>query len=193
MKQFLLIEQKEFEKEIMASTLSPLERAAQLREQAKQIRAQKENDNALFVQEKLDQKWRSECDELRTYQSKHLQSGMGKEHMRQISEKIYREQEQLQEEGVFAEMWYQDIQAKNLKEDEKARVRKEKNMEVSAVLKQQMEVLERQKLESKRIKNENAKLIKEKANIENLEKQLNFRKKREEQAMRRHELDLCVR
>jgi len=118
---------------------------------------------------------------------------MGKEHMRQISEKIYREQEQLQEEGVFAEMWYQDIQAKNLKEDEKARVRKEKNMEVSAVLKQQMEVLERQKLESKRIKNENAKLIKEKANIENLEKQLNFRKKREEQAMRRHELDLCVR
>jgi len=48
-------------------------------------------------------------------------------------------------------------------------------------------------METKRIKNENAKLIKEKANIENLEKQLNFRKKREEQAMRRHELDLCVR
>ncbi len=187
------MEQKEFEKEIMASTITPLERAAQLREQAKQIRAQKESENKIFVQDKLDQKWRSECDELRTYQSKHLQSGMGKEHMRQISEKIQKEQEQLEEEGIFAEMWYQDIQAKNFKEDEKARVRKEKNMEVSSVLKQQMEVLERQKLEAKRIRNENAKLLKEKANIENLEKQLNFRKKREEQAMRRHELDLCVK
>ena len=71
--------------------MTPLERAAQLREQAKQIRAQKENENTLFVQEKLDQKWRSECDELRTYQSKHLQSGMGREHMLQIEEKIWRE------------------------------------------------------------------------------------------------------
>lgn len=193
LKQFLILEQKEFEKEIMQSSVTPLERAAQLREKAKQIRMQKENENALFVKEKLDQKWRSECDELRTYQSKHLQSTMGKEHMRQIEEKIVREQEKMEEEGVFADMWYQDIEAKNLKEDEKARIRKEKNREVSLVLKQQMEVLEQQKQEAKRIRNENAKLLKEKSNIENLEKTLNFRKKREDQAARRHELDLCVR
>lgn len=193
LKQFLILEQKEFEKEIMQSSVTPLERAAQLREKAKQIRMQKENENALFVKEKLDQKWRSECDELRTYQSKHLQSTMGKEHMRQIEEKIVREQEKMEEEGVFADMWYQDIEAKNLKEDEKVRIRKEKNHEVSLVLKQQMEVLEQQKQEAKRIRNENAKLLKEKSNIENLEKTLNFRKKREDQAARRHELDLCVR
>lgn len=90
-------------------------------------------------------------------------------------------------------MWYQDIQAKNFKEDEKERVAKERNLQVSKVLKQQMEVLEQQKQEAKRIRNENAKLLKEKSNIENLEKQLNFQKKREEQANRRHELDLCVR
>jgi len=118
---------------------------------------------------------------------------MGKEHMRQIEEKIVREQEKMEEEGVFADMWYQDIEAKNLKEDEKARIRIEKNREVSLVLKQQMEVLEQQKQEAKRIRNENAKLLKEKSNIENLEKTLNFRKKREDQAARRHELDLCVR
>ena len=39
-------------------------------EKAKQIRHVKEQENALFVQQKLDQKWRSECDELRTFQSK---------------------------------------------------------------------------------------------------------------------------
>ena len=58
LKNFLAAEQKEFEKEILSSSITPLERAAQLREKAKQIRLNKENENALFVQEKLDQKWR---------------------------------------------------------------------------------------------------------------------------------------
>lgn len=193
LKQMLAQEENNFENEILQNTISPLERAAQLREKAKQIRVAKATENELFVRDKMDQKWRLECDELRTYQSKHLQSGMGVEHMRQIGEKIEREQYRLQEEGVFADMWYQDIEAKNLKEDDKLRKTKERNLQVSAVLKQQMEVLENQKLETKRIKNENAKLLKEKSNIEALEKQLNHQKKRGDQENRRHELDLCVR
>lgn len=64
-----------------------------------------------------------------------------------------------EEEGVFAEMWYQDIEAKNHKEDEKQRIAKERNMEVSLVLKKQMQVLEQQKQEEKRIRLENAKLL----------------------------------
>ncbi len=56
-------------------------------------------------------------------------------------------------------MWYQDIEAKNHREDEKQRIAKEKNMEVSKVLKQQMQVLEQQKQEEKRIRLENAKLL----------------------------------
>jgi hypothetical protein len=85
------------------------------------------------VEEKLDQKWRLECDELRTYQSKYLQAGMGKEHMRQIEEKIGRERERLEDEGVFAELWHQDIEAKNLREEEKVRVAKERNMQVTGL------------------------------------------------------------
>lgn len=193
LKQLLTSEEKQYEQEIFSTTVSPLERAAELREKAKIIRANKLAEDTKFVQEKLDQKWRLECDELRTYQSKKLQSGMGVEHMRQIEEKIDREKERLEDEGIFAEMWYQDIEAKNFKEDEKMRKAKERNMQVSAVLKQQMEVLEAQKLEAKRIRNENAKLLKEKSNIEKLERQLEFQKKRQDQAQRRHELDLCVR
>ena len=86
------------------------------------------------MEEKLDQKWRLECDELRTYQSKYLQAGMGKEHMRQIEEKIGRERERLEDEGVFAELWHQDIEAKNLREEEKVRVAKERNMQVTGIL-----------------------------------------------------------
>lgn len=95
LKKLLDNEQRAFEKEILNSAVSPLERAAELREKAKQIRQRKENENSEFVQEKLDQKWRLESDELRTYQSKHMQAGMGVEHMRQVQEKIAREREKL--------------------------------------------------------------------------------------------------
>ena len=90
-------------------------------------------------------------------------------------------------------MWHEDIAVKEAMEANKVRAKRAKNIEVSAVLKEQMAVLDAQRMEVKRCRNENAKLLKEKANIENLEKQLEFRKKREEQAIRRHELDLCVR
>ena len=95
LKKMLDNEQRSYEKEILNSAVSPLERAAELREKAKQIRLRKENEDMQFVQEKLDQKWRLESDELRTYQSKHMQAGMGIEHMRQVKEKIVRERERL--------------------------------------------------------------------------------------------------
>jgi hypothetical protein len=42
----------------LSSAITPLERAAQLREKAKQIRNNKENEKAQFIREKLDEKWR---------------------------------------------------------------------------------------------------------------------------------------
>ena len=61
-------------------------------------------------------------------------------------------------------MWYQDIQAKTAKEEEKNRLAHERNRHVAGVLKEQMKVLDDQKLEEKRIKNENTKLIVNKLN-----------------------------
>jgi hypothetical protein len=60
---------------------------------------------------------------------------------------------------MFADLWYQDIQAKKDKEDRDARKAYEKNREVAQILKQQMEVLERQREEEKRIKAENGRLM----------------------------------
>ena len=58
MKNLLLSEQAGYERELQESIISPLERAAQLREKAKQIRNIKEQENSIFFQKKLDQKWR---------------------------------------------------------------------------------------------------------------------------------------
>jgi inner membrane protein involved in colicin E2 resistance len=104
-------------------------------------------------------KKRSECDELRTFESKQLQAGMRTEHLRQIEEKICKERHRLQEEAVFADLWQQDYEAKTRKEDDKKRQIAEKNKEMSLVLKEQMQVLEDQRQEEKRLRNENIRLI----------------------------------
>ena len=56
----------------------------------------KKNSHHFLIKFKYKKKIsRSECDELRTFQSKQLQSGMGEEHIRQIKEKISREMNKL--------------------------------------------------------------------------------------------------
>lgn len=193
LKMLLIEENQTYEDEFMASAKTPLERQAELRERAKQIRARGANEQAEFVQKKLDQKFRAESDELRTYQSKALQAGMGYEHMRQVEEKIFKEREKLEEEAIFADMWFNDIQAKKDKEDQQAKKVYQRNRDVAAVLKEQMQVLEDQKFEENRLRVENSRLLAEKQNIEKLEKQFLFQKKRENQAIVRHELDQCIK
>ena len=112
-------------------------------------------------------------------------------------------------------MWFQDIQAKKDKEEREAKKVYDRNREITAILKDQMKVLEDQKFEENRLRVENARLLvsickvlieffwlkiftftffkQEKQNIEKLEKQFAFQKKREDQAKVRHELDQCVK
>jgi hypothetical protein len=58
LKAILAAEQQAYEQEIFANVKTPLERAAELREKAKQIRINRNNENAQFVAQKLDEKWR---------------------------------------------------------------------------------------------------------------------------------------
>ena len=56
-------------------------------------------------------------------------------------------------------MWFQDIQAKKDKEDREAKKVYDRNREISAILKEQMKVLEDQKFEENRLRVENARLL----------------------------------
>ncbi len=60
LKQLLYNEEQQYERELENSIESPLERASRLREQAKRIREEREEEKKKFIEEKLDQKWRYE-------------------------------------------------------------------------------------------------------------------------------------
>ena len=63
----LIEEHQSFENEFLSSAKTPLERQAELRERAKQIRIKGANEQAEFVQKKLDQKWRQVKESLFCY------------------------------------------------------------------------------------------------------------------------------
>lgn len=158
LKQMLYQEESSYEHELNSMIESPLERAAKLRERARKLQQEKEREQQEFVQEKLDQKWRAECDELRLLQSKYLQKELGGEHLRQMDEKIVKRIEQVEEDKIFTELWYQNIEAKKAREDRDAAAAYERNMQTAVVLKEQMQILEKQKEKEKWLIMENARL-----------------------------------
>jgi hypothetical protein len=62
------------------------------------------------------------------------------------------------DESYYAELWQNDMLAKKEREDKEAKIVAQRNMETSSVLKEQMQVLEKQKEEEKRLRIENARL-----------------------------------
>jgi hypothetical protein len=56
-------------------------------------------------------------------------------------------------------LWQKDINAKKEREDKEAQSQAIRNKEISAVLKQQMQVLEKQREEEKRLKADNVRLM----------------------------------
>lgn len=58
---------------------------------------------------------------------------------------------------MFADLWYEDIKAKKDREDREKLELQNRNQQVNQVLKQQMKVLDDQKMDERRQRNENVK------------------------------------
>jgi cilia- and flagella-associated protein 53 len=193
LKYLLTNENRNYEYELFNMQATPNERALQLKQKADDIKRRKDEANLKFVEEKMDEKWRLECDDLRTFESKKIQASMKAEHLRQMEEKVCERRHKMEEDAIFANLWYEDIKAKKQREEIDAQRAKDKNKETAHILRQQIDVLEEQRQEERRLRNENVKLVEEQINIDKLEKQMDYRKKLENQAARREELDQCVR
>ncbi len=63
------------------------------------------------------------------------------------------------DEAMFADLWYNDMLAKKQREDDEAKKTADRNQATVKVLREQMQVLEKQKEEDKKLRLENTKLI----------------------------------
>ncbi|CAI9727089.1 Hypothetical predicted protein [Octopus vulgaris] len=149
-----------------------------MRQRAKQLREKREEERQKLVQEKLDQKFRLECDPLRTATSKRLVQEIAEEHRRNSNklELICKEKQMV--DGIFREMNKKEYQKMLEKEEKENKERKARNKEVANVLREQMAELEENKRREEKLKEEELKLLKEQAILDEVKEKRDLEEKR---------------
>jgi hypothetical protein len=162
------------------------QRIEKMRARVKELRDKKEEERKRIVEQKLLQKWRNDCDELRTVESKVFEKEVAQGRASQLVEK---QMEKLKlEEGKsynfaklvceadipffddiflwiylekrhFNELWEQERLKKVQREEQDQLDRQQRNADMIQMLNEQMEMLRAKAMEEQKLKQEEATLM----------------------------------
>lgn len=192
LREMLAREEEQYLAEMEQKEETTLERQAKMRERARTLKERRESERLQFVQEKYDQQFRNQCEELRSTLSKRQQDEVCAERLEQIRIKEVMEDEKRQEDQMYAHLWEQDMLAKAEREERDAKRAHERNAEVLTVLRKQMAALESAKEEGRRLKEEEAQLLREQNALRAAEEQRKLEEKYRKQRETRERLDLSL-
>lgn len=162
---------------------------AQMKIRMEELKSKREAERKKVVETKLLQRWRNECDELRTIESKVLEEKVAKARAGQLSELQQKKMHDLEEKRFYDQLWEADRQKKIAREDRERNQHKEMNAITVAMLENQLKLLRHQQEEEERLKQEEALLNRQEMQMRKLEDARNLRRKEEEQKVIRAELD----
>ncbi|XP_074650334.1 cilia- and flagella-associated protein 53-like [Tubulanus polymorphus] len=183
LREMLAAEEQQYVEEMEAKEETVLERQARMRDRAKQLKDKRETERLKYVEDKCDQLFRNQCEELRSTLSRRHQDEVCAERMEQLKIRDAIQDDLRKEEDMFARLWYEDMQAKAQREEKEAEKQMARNQECLQVLQVQRAALAAKKEEEKKLKEEEAELLKEQAELRKLEEE----KKQEEKRRRRVE------
>lgn len=89
-------EEQSYMSEIAVKQETTLERQARMRERAKELRDKRETERKEFVEEKLEQRWRDQCEEMRSLLTKKHQDEVCIERSEQLRLKAERNEREKQ-------------------------------------------------------------------------------------------------
>ncbi|XP_066458657.1 cilia- and flagella-associated protein 53 isoform X2 [Eleutherodactylus coqui] len=193
LKALLETEELEHIKEMESMSETTLERQAKIRERAKSLRERREKERLAIVAEKRDQQFREQCEELRVLKSKMHENEVCSERMAQLALKEELDRQRKEEDILFAELWEKDRLAKVEHEEKKTQRQMELNREMLDVLQVQRAAAEAQRMEEKRLKEEEAYLLVEQRKLMKLEAERAQREKQQKQLQVRNTLDKSIR
>uniref|UniRef100_A0A0B6ZEC7 Trichohyalin-plectin-homology domain-containing protein n=1 Tax=Arion vulgaris TaxID=1028688 RepID=A0A0B6ZEC7_9EUPU len=104
-----------------------LERQAKMRERAKFLKDKRESERLAFVQEKYDQQFRGQCEELRSILSKKHLEQVCLDRLDQLHQKDEMAVEKRAFDDMYARLWEQDMLEKAAREEREARDLHERN------------------------------------------------------------------
>ncbi|PAA59231.1 hypothetical protein BOX15_Mlig024162g1, partial [Macrostomum lignano] len=179
--------------EMDASQETVLERQAKMRERAKQLREEKEAERQQLVEQKMNELWREQSEELRTnLQKRHLAEVIA-ERDNQVHLKKRLEAQRQAEERYFHELWKDELAAKAEREERDLAERKQREMETVAVLEQQRAAFKARRDEELKLKEEEAQLVREMEELRKVEAAQAAEERRRKEQETRRMLDRNIR
>jgi len=150
---------RELEEQLGGETQT--ERLAKMRHRAKDLARKREQERLKIVEEKSEQRWRGECEELRAVLSRRHQDQVCAARKHQIETKQNIKEELAAEDALYAKLWKQDEMIKAAREEQEAQEQILRNRETLDVLSIQVTDKQTQRAaEVKQIEHE-AELLKE--------------------------------
>ncbi|KAJ3123694.1 Cilia- and flagella-associated protein 53 [Physocladia obscura] len=162
---------------------------AGMRARMEELKAKRETERKKIVEEKLLQRWRNECDDLRKIQSKVLEKKVAIARGDQLNEHQRKKEQELEEKRFYEYLWEQDRQKKIAREVAEKTKLSQMNAITVAMLDNQMDLLRQQQAREDQLKQEEALLMRQETEMRKLEDERNIRRKEEHQRLVRLELD----
>merc|ERR1711890_46089 len=108
LREMLLVEEGNYiqEMESMEETIG--DRQEKMKERARYLKEKRETERVAYVEEKLDEKFREECEELRAEFSKQTRDEIFQDRQMQIQIKKEQEQRDSAIENFYANLWEED-------------------------------------------------------------------------------------
>ncbi|GIX66626.1 TPH domain-containing protein [Caerostris darwini] len=135
-------------KESFAPKEDPESRHERMLSRYKELRMQKEEERVKVAEEKKEQQFKRNCEELRTLMSRKIATEIAEEGRKARYEKMCDAKERDKEEALYADMWLRDAEAKKEKEDRDEKEKKRHDAKYGGYIKDQMQQkrLEKQKV-----------------------------------------------
>ncbi|TPX31586.1 hypothetical protein SmJEL517_g05091 [Synchytrium microbalum] len=181
LRKMLLADEDLYERELVASEESTEHRIEVMRARVKELKDRREQERKAIVEEKLMQRWRNECDDLRALESKVIVKAVTDARSAQLVEHEERKVEEAEERKKYDALWEADRQKKIAREEADKSRQRDLNEQMLTMLDEQMAQLRVQAEQEEELKPEHEAQTAEAARLR--------MKKEHEQRLVRTELD----
>ncbi|KAJ3342764.1 ubiquinol-cytochrome c reductase core subunit 1 [Kappamyces sp. JEL0680] len=186
-----ILEQDEIRhrEELLAMEGNTESRIEGMRQRMHMLRETREKERKNVVQEKLEQQWRQNCDELRSLESKMLVKHVDAGRAIQIKEREARKELEKKEKEHYEKLWEEGRIKKMEREANDHTLRQQRNQDTLVILKQQLKAFKEQAQRHEELKAEEARLMRHDAQMRLLEDQRERERKEMEKRAIRLDLD----
>ncbi|KAL2913720.1 hypothetical protein HK105_206736 [Polyrhizophydium stewartii] len=189
LRQLLKDDEERYRALLLAKEETRETRVEAMRQRMHDLREQRERERQAIVTEKLAQRWRKECDQLRAIESKVREKHVSEARAEQIREQGERREAERREKRYYDDLWEQDRLKKIEREERDREHLRAMNRSTIEMLEKQLTALKLQAQREVELKQEEARLMKEEHETRLLEDQRKQQQKHMEQVQIRQDLD----